>query len=125
MKKSFDRFMLTQMIAQGAGGALYAGTEALPGGVTRPVMVKALPPLSKADPSGEKRFIDEIRILAALAGHPHVVTFYGMGITDGVPWIAMEQPAATLATMIGPEPAPPREVARMIEHVAQGLSALH
>src|SRR5947209_6781537 len=113
MKKPFDRFVLTDLLAQGPLGALYAGQETLPGGVTRPVTVKVLPALAKSDPAGEKRFADEVRVLAALAGHPHVVTFYGMGITDHVPWIAMEQAPGTLADALGPAPADPRDVFRV------------
>jgi len=125
MKKQFDRFVLTSLVAQSTGGSVYEGVEKLPGDMTRPVLVKVLPALSKGSPAAEKRFIEEIRVLAALAGQPHVVTFYGMGITDNVPWIATEHAAATSASILGATPAEPRAVARMIEHVAHGLSALH
>ncbi|QOV87998.1 protein kinase domain-containing protein [Humisphaera borealis] len=125
MKKQFDRFTLTDQLATGPGGTLYDGDEKLHGGVTRPVRVKVLPALSKADPSGESRFVEEVRILASLASHPHVVTFYGMGLTDGVPWIAMERPAATLEQLLGQAPAASADVLRMIEQVARGVAALH
>jgi serine/threonine protein kinase len=125
MKKQFDRFVLTSLVVQATGGSVYAGDEKLPGDVTRPVLVKVLPALSKGNPAGEKRFIDEIRVLAALAGQPHVVTFYGMGIADNVPWIATEHAPATLTSLLAAAPTEPRAVARMIEHVALGLAALH
>lgn len=125
MKKQFDRFTLTDQIATGPGGTLFDGDEKLPGGITRPVRVKVLPALSKADPHGESRFVDEVRILAALASHPHVVTFYGMGLTDGTPWIAMERPLATLEQVQAAGPTPSADVLRLIEHVARGLAALH
>ena len=125
MKKQFDRFVLTSLVVQSTGGSVYAGDEKLPGDVTRPVLIKVLPALSKGNPAGEKRFIDEIRVLAALAGQPHVVTFYGMGIADNVPWIATEHAPATLTSMLAVAPTEARAVARMIEHVALGLSALH
>jgi serine/threonine protein kinase len=125
MKKQFDRFILTDLIAQGPGGALYHGQEQLPGGVTRPVRVKVLPAPSKADPNAQGRFIEEVRVLAALAAHPNVVTFYGMGISEGTPWVAMEHAVGTLAALIGQNPAAPADVARLIEHVARGLAAIH
>jgi serine/threonine protein kinase len=125
MKKQFDRFILTGLVVQSTGGSIYSGEEKLPGDVTRPVLVKVLPALSKGNPSGEKRFIDEVRVLAALAGQPHVVTFYGMGITDNVPWIATEHAQANLTSQLGATPADPPSVVRMIEQVAQGLGALH
>lgn len=125
MKKQFDRFVLTSLVSQDAMGQLYSGTEMLPGGTGRAVMVKVLSALAKGDPGGERRFHDEVRVLAALAGHPHVVTFYGIGVTEGTPWIATEHAPATLAQLLAPSPANPADVARMIEHVARGLSALH
>jgi serine/threonine protein kinase len=125
MKKQFDRFTLTDQLASGPGGTLFDGDEKLPGGVTRAVRVKVLPALSKADPRGEARFADEVRTLAALASQPHVVTFYGAGLTEGVPWIAMERPVATLDQLLGTAPATSADVARLIEQVARGVAALH
>jgi len=125
MKKQFDRFILTDQVASGPGGTLFDGDEKLPGGVTRPVRVKVLSSLSRSDPTGEARFVDEVRTLAALASHPHVVTFYGMGISDGTPWIAMERPPATLEQLIGQGPVSSADVLRMIEQVARGVAALH
>ena len=125
MKKQFDRFVLTELIAQGVGGDLYNGEERLPGGVTRPARVKVLPQFSKGDPGAEARFVEEIRVLASLAANPHVVTFYGMGITEGVPWIALEHAPDTLDSLLGPSPGKVGHIARMIEHVASALSSLH
>src|SRR5690606_11814003 len=111
---------------QGPGGALYHGQERLPGGVVRAVRVKVLPAPSRADPNAEARFVEEVRVMAALAGNPFVVTFYGAGVADdGSPWVAMEPAAAALASLMGPSPAPAADVERLVEHVARGLSALH
>ena len=125
MKKQFDRFVLTELISKSPHFEVYGGDERLPGGVTRPSVVKVLPAVSKSDPAGERRFVDEVRVLAALAAQPHVVTFYGVGVADGVPWVATERPPSTLAALLGPAPADPAGVARVIEHVARGLAALH
>src|SRR4051812_40863513 len=125
MKKQFDRFILTEQMAQGVGGALFLGEERLPGGVSRPVQVKVLPAFAKANPAAEARFFEEVKILVALAAQPHVVTFYGVGVAENVPWIALEHVPDTLASLLGQAPASISDVRRLIEHVARGLGALH
>src|SRR6266536_2951552 len=125
MKKQFDRFILTEQLAQGVGGTLFLGEERLPGGVSRAVQVKVLPAIAKSNPTAEARFFEEVKILAALAGQPHVVTFYGIGVADNVPWIATEHTPDPLASLLGQSPGAIADVRRLIGHVARGLGALH
>ncbi len=125
MKKQLDRFTLVEALGSGGAGSVYRAEEALPGGVQRAVALKVLPAIAKNDKAGEARFCAEVKAIAALAGHPHIVTFYSVGITDEIPWIAMEYIASNLAAHASEQGAPPAEVARLIEHVARGLDFMH
>ncbi len=66
-------------------------------------------------------------MLAQLGVHPHVVTIYAMGLTEGFPWLAMEYAPATLLSRMAEntDPAAPAEVLKVIEHAARGLAAMH
>ena len=125
MKKQIDRFTLLDALGSGGAGSVYRAEEALPGGVRRPVALKVLPVIAKADKAAEARFFAEVKALAALAGHPHIVTVYAIGITDQVPWIAMEFVANNLAARASEQGAPAGEVSRLIEQISRGLEFMH
>jgi serine/threonine-protein kinase len=125
--KKLDRFILRDILSDGPAGTVYKAEEVLPGDNRRTVALKVLPELAggTGESDGERRFFGEVRVLAQLAVHPHVVTIYGMGITDNFPWLAMEYSAQTLQQRLSESPADPAEVFRMMEQVAKGLQAMH
>lgn len=125
MKKRVDRFILRDLISESGGGALYLGEEQLPGDITRPVAVKLLPVLREGDRAGQERFLFEVRALAALGQHPNLVTVFGIGLTEGLPWIAMEYLPRSAADLLSEAPAPAAMVSKLISDVARGLSVMH
>ena len=127
--KKLDRFLLREVLSDGQAGTVYRAEEVLPGDNRRVVALKVLPGIPGGVVTGEsaeeRHFFGEVRMLAQLAVHPHVVTIYAMGVTDGYPWLAMEYSTATLAQRLGDTPGDPAEVLRMMEQVARGLRAMH
>jgi serine/threonine protein kinase len=125
VKKKIDRFVLLEQLAEGGGGAVWQAEEMLPGDVKRPVALKVLPAVTASDKAALARFVEEVKLLVSLGGSPNVVTVYAMGLSENVPWIAMEYLPQTLEQKISEIPGNPAEIARMIEDVATGVSALH
>ena len=128
--KKLDRFILRDILSDGPAGTVYKAEEILPGDNRRTVALKVLPALpeqrtAEGESEAEKRFYGEVRVLAQLAVHPHIVTIYAMGIADGYPYLAMEFSAATLQQRIDDTPGEPAQVLRMLRHVAGGLAAMH
>jgi serine/threonine-protein kinase len=109
----------------GGLGTVYRAEEQWPGDTVREVAIKVLPVIPSGDKATEKRFFDEVKILAQLAVDPHVVTIYGVGLTNNTPWIAMEYCKKTLAQTIGDHPEPAEEVLKLIEQIARGLATMH
>lgn len=125
MRKKIDRFVIQDVLSEGSSGSVYKAEEQLPGGITRPVALKVLSVIAEGDSKAEQRFYSEVRLCVALSGHPGVVTVYGMGIADRLPWIAMEYVPTVLAQVIGEQPGDPAQVVKMICQVASGLGAIH
>jgi serine/threonine protein kinase len=126
--KKLDRYLLRDILSDGPAGTVYRADEILPGDNRRTVALKILPPLQgvlTGETPAEARFFGEVRVLAQLAVHPHVVTIYAMGLTDGYPWLAMEFAPTTLHTRIGDAPADPADVFKVLEQVGRGLAAMH
>ncbi len=125
MRKKIDRFVIHDVLSEGSSGSVYKAEEQLPGGITRPVALKVLSVIAEGDSKAEQRFYSEVRLCVALSGHPGVVTVYGMGIADRLPWIAMEYVPTVLAQVIGEQPGEAAQVVKMIRQVASGLEAIH
>jgi serine/threonine protein kinase len=125
MKKKLDRFVMTELLSETGAGTVYRAEEALPGGIVRPVALKTFQVLRDNDVKGRKRFFDELGILIQLGGHPNIVNVYGMGLTDNVPWIAMEWIPTVLSQAMREQPGSPDHVAEMMRQVANGLAAMH
>src|SRR3954470_9673352 len=127
--KKLDRFILRDVLSDGPSGTVYKAEEVLPGDNRRTVALKVLPALPEQVATGEteaeQRFYGEVRVLAQLAVHPHVVTIYAMGLTDGYPWLAMEFAEATLQSRLTDTPGDPAEILRLLQQLARGLSAMH
>ena len=121
MKKKIDRFVLTESLGDSGHGAVYKAAEALGGELTRTVTVKVLPGAKEPPP----QFTAEVQALAALTGHPHIVTLLGAGLTDDTPWIATEFLPTNLTSQAGDHPTLSEVVGKMLEHIARALEAMH
>jgi serine/threonine protein kinase len=123
--KKLDRFILREIISDGAAGTVYKVDEVLPGDNKRTVALKVLPAIAAGDNVAMERFTSEVKVLSQLTVQPHVVTIYAMGISEGYPWLAMEYAAGTAEGRIADAPGDPAEVARLIDEVCRGLLAMH
>jgi len=126
--KKLDRFILRDILSDGPAGTVYRADEILPGDNRRTVALKVLPPIEGAmtgETPAEARFFGEVRVLAQLAVHPHVVTIYAMGLTEGYPWLAMEFAPTTAAQKMGDAPGDVEEVYKLLMQVGKGLAAMH
>jgi eukaryotic-like serine/threonine-protein kinase len=123
--KKIDRYNIVESLFESGGSTYCQAEEVLTGEVKRQVLLKVLAPWSGNDPSSPKRFADEAKLIVDLGGHPNIVSVYGMGIDDGVPWIAMEYLSDSVAQHVGEQQAPVTAIAKMIEDVCKGLSRLH
>ncbi|MDX2152318.1 MAG: protein kinase [Bryobacteraceae bacterium] len=77
---------MTRKLGAGGMGAVYHATDTHLG---REVALKVLLPQYASDPERIARFQREARAASAL-NHPNIVTIYDAGVTETVPWIAME-----------------------------------
>ena len=96
--KTISHYEILQPLGEGGMGVVYRAVDTRLG---RPVAVKLLQPDDTIDGSVRKRFVQEARAASAL-NHPHIVTIYEIGQSDGVDFIAMEYIAgSSLASLIG------------------------
>ncbi|HEU5149436.1 MAG TPA: serine/threonine-protein kinase [Iamia sp.] len=116
-------YVLHDVLGRSGSATTYRATQT---SVDRPAAVKVFAgALPAAD---EARFRTEVRALAALADHPHVVGVIDAGTTTtGAPFVAMELvPAGSLGDRLRAfGPLPPTEVARVGSEVADALEAAH
>jgi len=117
--------VVRQLLSDGSNGTVYQADELLPGNQKRPVALKVLPVLVEGDAKAQQRFLESVKLLIALGSHPNIVSVYAMGVTEQVPWLAMEWIPLTLAAAAKDLPAAPEQVAEMMKQVANALSALH
>jgi serine/threonine protein kinase len=113
---------LLDKIGEGGMGQVHRATQLSLG---RTVAIKFLNPLSAE--FGERALLHrESRVMAALA-HPHVVTIYDCGQTEGRPYLVMEYvDGVTLRSRMEPgRPWPIAKAAPVLDAIAQALSYIH
>jgi len=119
--KKLDRFTIEETLSTGTVTA-YKALEQLPGDVTRPVTLRTH---AIKDQVAMNRFVNEVRVLAALGTERHVATVYAMGVTDNIAWVASEYLPNSVASLCGDAPGKPDDVLRVLTDVLEGLHALH
>ena len=116
--------ILGQLGAGGMGEVYLVQHPRLP----RKEALKILRPEISTDPAFRQRFIREAEAIAALE-HPHIVTVYDRGDTNGQLWIATQYidgtDAAQLLARRYPTGMPPDEVADITTAVADALDYAH
>ncbi len=121
----FADYTIVRQIGSGGMGEVYlAQHPRLP----RQDALKILRPDISSDDSFRQRFIRESDSIAALQ-HPHIVTVYDRGDTEGQLWIATQYvdgaDAARLLRDRYPAGMPADEVAAIITAIAQALDHAH
>jgi tRNA A-37 threonylcarbamoyl transferase component Bud32 len=103
-------------------GVVWRATDTTLG---RDVAIKVLPALFAGDPERMARFEREARLLASL-NHPHIASIYGVGLADGVRFLAMELVEGDdLAARIARGPVSVAEAIEMARQIAEALEAAH
>jgi len=87
LPETFDGYRVTQEIARGGMGAVMLAEQPE---LRRKVALKIILPWAGTDqPAVRERFMREARAMAKLK-HPHIVEVYGVGVVNGLPYLAME-----------------------------------
>jgi serine/threonine-protein kinase len=86
-QKLNDRYVIEETIGSGGFGAVFRARDAMLG---RVVALKTLSARAHDGSSGpNESLIEEARTVARL-DHPNIVPIYDVGVTDGIPWMAMK-----------------------------------
>src|SRR4051812_22576375 len=117
------RYQDARRLAAGGMATVYAAHDTLLG---REVAIKVLHPHVIGDAEARERFSREARAAARLSDHPHVVTIYDIGESDGTPFIVMElMSGGSVADRLRQGPIPQRIALRWLEEAASALDHAH
>jgi serine/threonine protein kinase len=121
--ETFAGYRVESIIGRGGMSVVYLAEDLRLG---RKVTLKILAPELAADPTFQKRFVNESRIAAGL-DHPNVVPIYEADEADGRLFIAMRYVRGTdLDVLIRDEGALPlRRTAEIVRQVAAALDTAH
>ncbi len=120
--RELSHYRLVEPIGEGGMGVVWRATDTTLG---RDVAIKVLPALFAGDPERMARFDREARLLASL-NHPHIASIYGVGVADGVRFLAMELvEGEDLAARISHGPMPVAEAVETARQIAEGLEFAH
>ncbi len=115
-------FEIVGMLGQGGMSVVYLARQAA---LNRRVALKVIHAKVYNDPDIAARFRDEAEA-AARFQHPNIVQVYEVGEFDGLGYLVLEYAAGgTLQQKLGGNPQPPREAARLIEHLARAVHYAH
>ncbi|HUM92811.1 MAG TPA: serine/threonine-protein kinase [Candidatus Competibacter sp.] len=114
-------YRIEKAIGKGAMSTVFLGIQE---SLERRVAIKILSPRLASDPTFNKRFVKEARIIGRL-GHPHIVTIFDAGSYEDLSYIAMEYlEGATLKERIKAGLTPEQAV-KILRQVAQALGCAH
>jgi len=118
-----DRYTLTERIAVGGMGEVWAATDTV---LDRTVAVKLLHPALSQESDFVERFRAEARHTAALQ-HPNIATVFDYGEDDGTAYLVMELVVGQPLSQIIAERAPlsPKETIAILIQAAMALDAAH
>lgn len=122
VEQTLGRYRIVEKVGAGGMGEVYRARDQH---LARDVAIKVLPPGALIDESARKRFHKEALILSQL-NHPNIATIHDFDTQQGVDFLVMEYiPGITLSDKVAAGPLPEKEVVRLGEQVAEGLSAAH
>jgi serine/threonine-protein kinase len=121
--RRFERYKIHAEIGRGGMARVYRATDTILG---RSVALKVLSPQLASDPEFSARFRREGKIVAGLQ-HPHIVTLFDIGESEGIQYLAMEFiDGRSIYAVIRERGALPGEVvAILIRAVALALDYAH
>ena len=114
-------YRIEKVLGKGAMSTVYLAVQE---SLDRRVALKILSPRLASDPTLNKRFIKEARIIGKL-GHPHIVTIFDAGNYEDLSYIAMEYlDGGTLKERIKTGLTPEQAVT-ILRQIAQALGCAH
>jgi tRNA A-37 threonylcarbamoyl transferase component Bud32 len=117
------RYLNAERIATGGMGEIYVADDETLG---RKVAIKLLADRFARDESVRRRFTREALTAARLSGHPHVVTIFDVGETNGRPFIVMEYlPGGTIADRARSASVSREQAIAWLEQAAEALDDAH
>jgi serine/threonine-protein kinase len=120
------KYKLVSLLGEGGMGAVWRAEDLRLGGA--PVAIKLMHSRDAAQPEIRARFEQEVRTAARLR-HPHVAQVYDVGVDEqsGAPFFAMEllEGETLKERLVRGGVLGPAELARVVSHVAHGLSRAH
>jgi serine/threonine protein kinase len=118
---TFPQLEIFELIGQGGMGAVYKACQKQ---LDRIVALKILPPQAGGAAFAE-RFTREARALAKL-NHPHIVTLYEFGQSDGLFYFLMEfVDGVNLRQLLSNSRISPREALAIVPQICEGLQFAH
>jgi eukaryotic-like serine/threonine-protein kinase len=118
-----NRYADPRPIGRGGMGQIYLAEDRELG---RKVAIKVLDDRFAGNEQLRERFKREALVAARLSGHPHVVTIFDVGESQGRPFIVMEYlPGGTLADRTRQRPVAPAEALSWLGQAAEALDAAH
>ncbi len=115
-------YCILEKIGAGGMGEVYRARDEQ---LERDVAIKLLPSGALADEAARKRFRKEALALSKL-NHPNIETVHDFGTQEVVDFLVMEYVAGeTLTDKLATRPLPEKEVARLGQQLAEGLTAAH
>jgi hypothetical protein len=122
LARHFPQLEILRLVGQGGMGAVYLARQPE---LDRLVAIKVLPPEVARGSGFMERFSREARSLARL-NHPHIVTIFDFGVTDGLYYFTMEYvDGKNVRELLGAgELAPPRAL-QIISQVCEALQYAH
>ena len=121
--RRIDRYKIQAEIGRGGMARVYRALDTILG---RQVALKVLSPQLANDPEFSARFRREGKIVAALQ-HPHIVTLFDVGESDGIQYLAMDfiDGRSVYAVIRERDALPGETVAIIIRAVASALDYAH
>ncbi|HTV43548.1 MAG TPA: serine/threonine-protein kinase [Candidatus Sulfotelmatobacter sp.] len=117
----FPQLEILEFIGQGGMGAVYKARQKQ---LDRVVALKILPPQA-GGPAFAERFTREARALAKL-NHPHIVTLYEFGQSDGLFYFLMEfVDGVNLRQLLTNSRVSPREALAIVPQICEALQFAH
>ena len=117
----FPQLEILEFIGQGGMGAVYKARQKQ---LDRVVALKILPPQA-GDPAFAERFTREARALAKL-NHPHIITLYEFGQSDGLFYFLMEfVDGVNLRQLLSNSRVSPREALAIVPQICEALQFAH
>jgi Tol biopolymer transport system component/tRNA A-37 threonylcarbamoyl transferase component Bud32 len=115
-------YVIERLIAIGGSAMVYQARDPR---ACRNVAIKLLHPGPESDRERSRRLLHEARAYTRLI-HPRIVTLFEVGQYEGSPFLVMEWvTGTTLADRLAKGPLDEHECLKIMEQVADGLSAAH